>query len=181
MSGEKVAKIISRYGLEVDRICSIDLLKCYCQNTPNKPLSRMYNQSRSMIESPHAKIARLYYEHGLQEVKKRYEQTDYCKMKELFGKGKKFPSKMFKLFDSVKKGYLINGYKENFIVVLMESFAISRYNREEENLVPEVWSGHHRVGALIALDRYEAKVVIAKDAHHGEKFSQGKIHKWCRD
>jgi len=175
----QIYKIIDRYGLVPDKFSDLDLRTCYWQNTPNKPVSSLFGDDRSMIISPHAEIAKLYYEQGEKAVRKQYKQTDYCKMKEYFGKGTKFPSKIVTLFDSVKKGYLRGKYKEEFIVVLMQSFAISRYGREEEDLVPEVWSGHHRVGALLALGRYNVRVLIAKDNHPGEKFSQGKIHKWC--
>lgn len=176
-----IEKIIARYGLVKDKIENIDLQTCYSQNTPNKPISDIFNYNRLMIHSPHFQLAKMYYENGLSKTKKNYIRTDYCRMKEYFGKGSKFPSKIIPLYDSIKRGYLCEGHKEDYIVLLMQSFAISRYNRNEENLVPEVWSGHHRVGALLALGIYHADVLIAKDAHPGEKTSAGKIHRWCKE
>lgn len=176
-----IEKTIGRYGLIPDKYTTVDLRICFWQNTPNKPVCSLFNHDRQMIYSPHVKIAQIYYRHGEEELRKRYKDTEYCKMKEYFGKGNKFPPRLVSLFDSLKNGYLKGKYKEDYIVLLMQSFAISRYNRDEEDLVPEVFSGHHRIGALLALERYDAKVLIAKDAHPGDKFSEGKIHNLCRE
>jgi len=177
------ADTLARYNLKDRCIQKIDLRSCYMQQRPNQPFNDMIMRDNgfidlSMLNSPHLEIINLYIKHGEKWVKDNYHNTRYHKMLKLMGKDG-FPHKIFKLFKSLKKGYLRKKYAKEYIVVLEKPFAKSRYNRDVKNLVPEIWSGHHRAAILIALCQYEVKVLIADDAAEGLCASAGKIHNLC--
>ena len=178
----KIDDFLKRYDLSRKKIKEIDLRDTYMQRTPNRTtqyLLKIANKSTHlMVFSPHAEIFSMLHQFGESWVEKVFTDTRYYNMVALLGK-KEFPKKLKKIYRSIKKGYLHGKYKDKYIVVLEEPFAKSRYLRDVKDNVPEVFSGHHRIGALLALGRYNAKVVIAVDNKPGSKYSHGKIHQAC--
>lgn len=170
---------IEKYGLEIKSYQNLDLRTLYPQPRPNEPLNQYYKEY-CMKGSPHKEIAECYFNKGEKWLKHNWIHTRYGKMMTFMGKTK-YPSKIPNLCESVKSGYLREGYEQNFIVVLQESFAITRYCRKDidPQQVPEVWSGHHRIGILLALGYKNVKVAIAEDKYPKTKFTNGKIHKYC--
>ena len=176
---EKQLKI---YGLAKKEIIDIDLRTCYMQQRPNNPLDKIlmegYKVNSNMMNSPHYELAKRYIRKGERNTRKRFKRTRYSKMVKIFRR-KGFPEKFPNLVHSMKKGYLRRKHKRKYIMVLMEPFAYSRYNREVEMLVPEVWSGHHRIGILLALQQYVVPVMVVEDLHKGSCKCAGKIHDLC--
>jgi hypothetical protein len=177
----RLAKWLKKYGLKPLIFDTVDLRSCYMQQTPNRDQSVFIFKGEwdiSMLNSPHTEICSLYYEKGKAWLKEHYLETRYFKLKKQLGKIE-FPEKLPGLCDSIKRGYLSGDHKNDYIVVLKEPFAKSRYQRQVKNLVPEIFSGHHRVGALIASGQYNVPVMVAKDISPGLCFTNGKIHDAC--
>lgn len=183
-------KKIKPYGLAVKGIIPMDLSTCYMQNCPNVDMQRMFRKrvrrkkikaNFFMTNSPHYHIAKMYYENGKRYTKAHLEETDYYRMcKEFLGKDSVGLKKIFSVCDSIKRGYRRSSYKNEHIVVLMEPFARTRYLRDVRDWVPEIWSGHHRAGALLALGQNVVKVLVAEDANPGSKYCVGKVHGYCK-
>jgi len=174
-------RVLDRYGLIRTDIIDCDLRDCYIQYTPNRPIDKFLLSTfgePTMANSPHYEIFFLYRQNGRKWLKQNYADTQYCKMALSFGRTD-YPSKIRKLFSSMEKGYLRKNFKHKYIVVLNEPFAKSRYCRDINNDVPEIFMGHHRAGALLALDIFHVKVVLATDAKPGTKQCYGKIHNAC--
>ena len=170
---------LKKYGLELQSFDNVVLKHLYPQPRPNEPLTQFYTEP-TMIGSPHYEIASLFFKKGEEWLREHYEETRYSKMLKAMDKPN-FPEKIISLSKSLEKGYLQGDHKEDYIVILNEPFAHSRYGRKDVNLsfVPEVWSGHHRVGILLALGYDRADVLVAKDLKPGSKLTDGKIHKYC--
>lgn len=170
---------LEKYGLGISRIADVDLRTLYPQQRPNDPQNRFYFGD-TMDGSPHKEIAKMIIEDGVFEAKKKYRSTRYCQMMRTMGKIN-FPDKMLKLISSVREGYLRGKHNLDYIVVLDEPFAETRYGREDvdKSKKPEMWIGHHRAGILLALGRHKAKVIIARDEQQGGCFTNGKIHNYC--
>lgn len=164
---------MKRYNLGVVKIKEIDLNKIYSQYVPG------YDKNNfSMITSPHYELAKLYYKNGDKWLRNNFYKTSYFILK---GGGTDknviISKKVIFLFNSIKEGYLRGPHKTNYIVVLNKPFIESRYNVKNIKLSsPEVFMGHHRIGALLALGINRAKVVIAKDNTPGICECYGKIH-----
>jgi hypothetical protein len=178
-------KQLKHYGLRSKDIISMDLQSCYMQARPNKPLDNILKNENgvvdySMLASPHTEIAKIYYEKGEKHLRKVYNETRYGVFRRKYMGKKDFPQRIIGLFNSIKKGYRRKGHKDHYIVILMKPFAKSRYNRDIPDLVPEIWSGHHRAGAMIALGKDIVEVLIAVDANPGTNYSAGKIHDLCK-
>jgi hypothetical protein len=178
----KIDKFLKRYDLSRKEIKEIDLRDTYMQRTPNRSTDYLLaiekKRTHLMIFSPHTEIFSLLHQFGESWIEKVFTDTRYYKMASVLGK-KDFPKKLKKIYYSIRDGYLQGKYKEKYIVVLEEPFAKSRYLRDVEDNAPEIFSGHHRVGALLALKRYNVKVVVAVDNKPGSKYSHGKIHDVC--
>ena len=183
-------KELHKYGLRLDRFDRVDLKKCYMQSRPNNKfmddvLGHIKDPERSlMLNSPHLELALLYFRNGKKWMIDHYDHTRYRTMQMKYKKKNKFPFGFLKLCTSIKSGYLRKGFDSNFIVLLDEPFAKSRFNRDVPNLSPEVWSGHHRVGAVLALNKISGldsrvKVAVAADRKPGLLRSAGKIHNLC--
>ena len=81
------------------------------------------------------------------------------------------------LLDSLKKGYLRKGYERDRIVVLNKPFICSRYGIKDTAIPsPEIFMGHHRAGALIAMGQNLVEVIIAKDDQPMAHQCYGKLH-----
>ncbi|MHA1470264.1 MAG: hypothetical protein ACTSSP_06840 [Candidatus Asgardarchaeia archaeon] len=81
------------------------------------------------------------------------------------------------LLDSIKEGYLRNGYNNNYIVLLDIPLVVSRYNVKNISIKsPEVFMGHHRIGALLALGIDRVRVILAEDEMPGTNQCYGKVH-----
>jgi len=177
-------KWLKQYALGVQEIKEVDLRQCYMQQRPNHPFDRLLVAEDGSIDShlnnsPHYGLMKLYVEKGERKARKRFRRTLYYKMIKMMGR-RKFPDKINLMIPSMKKGYLRRKHEWDYIVVLMESFARSRYGREDvDNLVPEIWTGHHRGAILLALDRPIAKVLVAVDLQPNSCKSAGKIHGLC--
>jgi hypothetical protein len=188
-----VDKNLRKYGLVLHNIERRDLSNCYMQSRPNCEyddgvLGRIENPMRrfSMVNSPHLEFAMLYYKNGKRWMTNNYNKTRYKVMCFKYKRKKKFPDGFIDLCNSIKEGYLRNGFNDDYIVLLDEPFAKSRFKRSVLNLVPEVWSGHHRAGAILALSSINESdsfvdVAIAKDTKPGTMKSSGKIHSICVD
>lgn len=172
-------KILKRYGLEFVNIRDIDLRTTHPQCTPSRPVNSFFGETGSMVDSPHAEFARLYYDHGLKWMKKNYRKTRLCLLRTKLGK-QGFDMGMVKLCDSIKRGYLYGKYSSEHIIVIDVPFCNSRYNLNEDNMrVPEIFSGHHRTGSLLALGKFVVPVIFCSDKFPGSCFSNGKIHSAC--
>ena len=175
-------KQLKLYGLAKKEVCEIDLRTCYMQQRPNNPLNKVLMEgdkvNSNMMNSPHYELAKRYIRRGQNNARRRFRRTRYYRMMRIFGR-KHFPEKFPGLVHSMKKGYLRRKRKKYFIVVLMQPFAYSRYNRDVPMLVPEVWSGHHRIGILLALRKYAVQVMVAEDTQPGTCKCVGKIHDLC--
>lgn len=174
-------EILNKYGLYRIDIIDCDLRNCYIQYTPNRPIDDFLISpvvGPTMLNSPHYEIFSLYRKHGRKWLKSNYNDTQYCRMALSMGR-KRFPTKIRKLYSSLKRGYLRKGFRNNYIVILNQPFARTRYHRDVRNNVPEIFIGHHRVGALLALDIFSVKVVLARDLIPGAYQSYGKIHDAC--
>tara|TARA_Y100000310_G_C20401965_1_gene677846 strand:- start:204 stop:758 length:555 start_codon:yes stop_codon:yes gene_type:complete len=178
-----LAKRLKLYGLSIKEVKKIDLRDCYMQQRPNKPFDKLLLNEDGivdshMLNSPHFKIAKLYFKKGKKKTRQRYQSTHYYQMNRILGR-EGSPEKIINLTNSLRKGYLRKGYKEDYVVVLMEPFACSRYKRDVPDLVPEVWSGHHRIGILLAMEEFCVRVVVAEDSKPRSCFCVGKIHDCC--
>ena len=174
---------LKRYHLAIDSIEEVDLRICYMQQRPNKPFDAILCDKKgivnsSMENSPHHELARLYISEGRRQAEKKFKSTRYYKMLKIMGK-EGFPSKLDNLIKSLRKGYLRKEFKWGYVVALQEPFAHSRYKRKVPMLAPEIWSGHHRAGILLAMKQYIVPVVFAKDMQPGSCYSAGKIHGLC--
>jgi hypothetical protein len=135
-----------------------------------------------MIFSPHYNIAKLYFKNGKEWLKKNYKDTDYYYMRTKFQNYNDISIEKFSsLCDSIKNGYLIGKYKDSYPVTLEQPFAKTRYNREVPMSGYEVFSGHHRIGIILALGIIDEKVLIAEDLYPGSCYSNGKIHDLCKN
>lgn len=182
----KLNKFLNLYDLEVDKVVDLDLTKCFMQARPNKPLDEILVRDGrvdySISNSPHREFADLLFQKGDEWLRLNYGQTRYCIMKtKLFKKPDDFPKRFVDLCNSLQMGYLRKGYEEDYIVVLDWPFANTRYKRDVPDLSPEIFSGHHRAGALIAMGKNKIKVVVAKDTAPGSKQCFGKIHDLCNE
>lgn len=170
-----------KYGIELGKVFKIDLRKVYFQCRPNDMLNHLYlNEDTHISNSPHVEIFEEYYKRGRKWLKKNYKDLRYYKFMRHLGKGEKFPKRIVNVGDSIKNGYLRNKYKDDYIVVLKETFASTRYNRSQYNLVPEIWSGHHRAAALFALERFIVDVRVGIDVDSGSCFCDERIHELCK-
>lgn len=133
-----------------------------------------------MIHSPHYKIFKLYFDNGSDWLKSNYKSTDYYEMcTKIFGKRDISVKKIISMCESIKKGYLRKGYEEEYPTILEKPFAFTRYNREVPMVKYEIFTGHHRIGALLALGVKRAKVIIGEDSKPSSCYSEGKIHNLC--
>jgi hypothetical protein len=172
-------EVLKKYGLEPVEVRKIDLRNTYTQCTPARPLDDLFGGTGLMVDSPHLEFAKLYYEHGLKWMKKKYKTTRFCLFRAKLGK-RGFSSGMVTLCNSIKRGYLHGKYSSDYVIVLNTPFCNSRYNLEKDiNRVPEIFSGHHRVGALLALEEFFVPVLFCVDGSAGSCFSLGKIHAAC--
>ena len=178
-----IDKVIKKYGLKAKSVESIDLSECYIQATPNNPLDDILSNDGqidyTMKNSPHTEIARLFFEKGEEWLRTHYKSTKYYRFHMLHKNQEKFPNKIVPLFKLIESGYLKKGYRRDYIVVLLESFAKTRYNIDIEIEAPEIFIGHHRAGARLALGKPMTKVLVAEDAEPGSCFTNGKIHHLC--
>jgi hypothetical protein len=133
-----------------------------------------------MIFSPHYTMAKLYFKNGKEWLKKNYKDTDYYYMRTKFQNYKDTSIEKFSsLCDSIKNGYLQGKYKDGYPVILEQPFAKTRYNIEVPVSGYEVFSGHHRIGIMLALGMENNEVMIAEDLSPGLCYSLGKIHNLC--
>jgi hypothetical protein len=172
-------KAIKKYGLDIVSIKKVDLRECYVQSRPNCPFDIYFKDGNPlMTNSPHYEIAFLFYEHGERWLKNHYKELSYYKMMKKLGRAK-FPIRVVSVCNSIRNGYLKGKYSNEHIVLLSKPFARTRYDRDVPNLVPEVWSGHHRIGALLALGNDVVDVMMAMDVAVGSQTTNGKIHRAC--
>jgi hypothetical protein len=176
---------IGRYGVVKKEIREIDLRDACMQYAPNSKMVYSFcyedgNLDTGMLNSPHCRIAKIYFKNGSDWLKKNYKTTEYYRMcTEFFGKKDISIKKIISICESMKKGYLREGYEEEYPTVLEEPFAFTRYERNVPMVKYEVFTGHHRIGAMLALGMKRAKVIIGKDSKPGSCYSEGKIHKLC--
>lgn len=179
-------KFLSIYGLKKKKICKIDLRNVYLQQRPNAEIDDLLYRNgyvdRKMGNSPHCEFARLYVKKGEKWLLLNYKNTRYYVMQCRFKKCNIGSIKRFiTLCKSINKGYLKGMYKRQHPILLDIPFAGTRYGRDVTLLSPEVFSGHHRIGILIALKVYFAKVIVAKDVKPNTKKCYGKIHHLCKE
>ena len=169
----KIDEYIKRYGLKVVEIKKINLSLTYCQYRPEINVEEI-----RMVNSPHREFADLYYKHGINWLEDNFHKTKYSNFqKNISGEKQYIPKKKIRLFKSIKKGYLINGYKDSHIVILNKPLIHSRYGVEDTSLeTPEIFMGHHRAGALLALGKNKVDVIIAQDIQPGSCQCYGKLH-----
>jgi hypothetical protein len=176
---------IQRYNIGKKEVREIDLCETCMQYAPNSKMLYSFcmvngELDTRMINSPHYEIANLYFNNGSDWLKKNYRSTSYYRMcRDFLGKKDISIEKIISLCDSIKKGYLRQGYEEEYPTVLEKPFAFTRYNREAPMVKYEVFTGHHRIGVLLALEINKAKVIIGEDVAPSSCFSEGKIHKLC--
>jgi len=173
---------LTQHGLKLIEIKKMDLRDCYTQHVPDRFfINSLFIQDGiedyRMTNSPHYEIFSLYRKNGWRWLNKNYKNTKYRKMMKSLGHSGKPPSKIRKLYRSLNKtGYLHGKYRDRFIILLKKPFANTRYGRDIDNNSPEVFSGHHRIGALLALEKYKVLIAFAKDICPGTCFSLGRFH-----
>ena len=174
----KTYKYIKRYGLKIVEVKKINLCSTYCQYRPGIDLEDM-----RIVNSPHKELAELYYKHGINWLEDNFKNTKYYGFQKFVLKSDPCISrKKICLFDSLKKGYLREGYEKDHIVVLNKSFISTRYGLKDPfESSFEIFMGHHRAGALIALGRREVEVIIAKDNQPMTYQCYGKLHNLYKD
>lgn len=174
-------KYIDRYGLSIESIINIDLRKTHMQYFIHDEMDKLLTIDgiidRKMLNTPHYKLASLYYDKGRSWFDKNYKSTQYFKfVNDVLGKKKYSFVRKFNLFDSIKLGYLKKGFEDDYIVVLKEPLIVSRYCFKDPSLKSlEIFMGHHRVAALMALKIYNVKVIMAKDVYQGSCDFNGKL------
>ena len=179
----KVYKYIDRYGLKISSIKKVDLRKSYIQYLCNEVLDSILMidgvVDRNMLNSPHFELANLYFSNGEKWLVSNYIGTKYHKFKsKVLNREDGLPIRKLRVFDSIKQGYLKKGNEENYIVLLNKPLIETRYGIKSLNLKsPEIFMGHHRSAALLALGINEAKVIIAEDINKGSCDFYGKISK----
>ena len=167
----KTEKYIKRYGLKVVKIKKIDLKKLHYQYRPE------IDGDRLLIDSPHFEIAKLYYIHGLKWVENNYDKTKYFLFqKDILLKDPHVPKGKIRLFDSLREGYLKKGHENDYIVVLKDPLVKTRYGVDIDLPLFEIFIGHHRAAALLALGKGRVDVILAKDNQIGTKNCYGNIH-----
>lgn len=171
-------KFLKRYGLGRGEIKSIDLRTTYHQCTPARPMDEFFCNTGSMMDSPHLEFAQLYFKNGHSWMKKHYKKTRLHSLRKKLGK-KRLPVGMILLCDSIQRGYLHGKHSDDHIIILDVPFCNSRYNLREHIKSPEVFAGHHRIGALLALKKFIVPVLFGVDESPGSCFSLGKIHAAC--
>jgi len=176
---------LNKYGLVLKDKIKLDIKNTYIQCRPNKPIDFLLKTENGVVDthmynSPHCKICKLYLHNGGNWLKKNYRKTKYYKMMKFFGKKKINLDKIIGLCDSIKKGYLRKPYQYEHVIVLMKPLAMTRYDREVSLLSPEIFSGHHRAAALLALKKNYIDIIVAEDNRPGTHMCYGKIHKFCK-
>ncbi len=174
----KTDTYIERYGLKIIEFKKVDLNSLYCQYIPE-----VKEDDRKINKSPHLELSKLYYKHGVDWLERNFKNTKYYAFQKIISSGKYYvPKKKIRLFDSLKKGYLKNGHEREHVVILNKPFAFTRYGVDISlTLSPEIFIGHHRVGALLALGEREAEVIIAKDIRPMTCQCYGKLHNIYKD
>lgn len=178
---------IRRYGVVKKEIREICLEDTCMQYAPNSGMLYHFcmvdgELDTRMINSPHFNIFSLYLKHGESWLKSNYKSTDYYRMCIKFLEKKDAPiKKIISLCESMKKGYLRSGYEEEYPTILEKPFAFTRYNREVPMVKYEIFTGHHRIGAMLALEIKKAKVIIGEDMNPSSCYSEGKIHNLCKE
>lgn len=173
-------QVLKQFGLNKVKEEEVELNSLYVQDRPNDLFPCHIQRMPNLIYSPHVLAAEKIIEYGEDWFKKNWKETSYGMMMEHFGK-KNYPEKLPRLIRSIKEGYLRKGFEDDFIVILNEPFARTRYMRLDRprEFSPEILSGHHRAGILLALGKKSATVIVAQDARPGSLFSKGKIHDLC--
>lgn len=173
---------IKKYDLEFVRFEDIDLKNTCAQFRPGKEFRNLFINNglvdMRMSNSPHYELSFLYYKNGLKWLKKNYRSTKYYKFKKrVLGKGGHLPVRKMSLFESLKNGYLSQGFENKYIVVLTRPLAETRYRIKCQNyLYPEIFMGHHRVGSLLCFNIDKVKVIVARDIKSGTMKCSGKLH-----
>lgn len=132
---------------------------------------------RNMYNSPHIDFADKYYKNGKSWTMNNFVDTKYYKFLRYVKKTDgHIPMRKISLMDSIKKGYLMEGHEEDFIVILDMPLIETRYNIKSLGLKsPEMFMGHHRAAALMALGINKVEVIIAEDIKVGECDIKGKL------
>lgn len=174
---------IKRYGLSVVSVIKVDLCNTYFQYRSDPDFVKLFTNSDgivdiSMANSPHYEFAYLYYKKSLRWLKNNFKDTKYYIFKKhILKRGSYIPLRKIHLFDSIRNGYLKGKHKKDYIVLLDKPLIETRYKFNSETLgSPEVFMGHHRLAALLALGVTRAKVIMAKDLEAGSCNIYGKLH-----
>ena len=177
----KLDKYIERYGLKIVSIKKVDLRDTYLQYLHNSKLDDLLTVDgsidRSMLNSPHFELAHLYYDHGKKWLMKHYKDTKYFQFKNnVLNRTDIVPLKKIGVFDSIRDGYPKKGHEKDYVVLLNEPLIHTRFNVKHIPLNSlEVFIGHHRIAALLALGINEVKVIIAEDIKKGTCDIYGKL------
>ncbi len=168
---KKWGRLLSKQGLVFDGVVEVDLRECYLFQTPDKSVDHLMfsrgNRDNKLTNSPHTELAYCYFEYGREWVVKYYQHTRYCYMREHY-LGKPVggqPSGSMSCFQSIKDyGYLGSKYSDCYILMIFDiSYCNSRYGMSESNDLPQIFAGHHRAAALIALGQYIVQVMAIKN------------------
>ena len=169
------------YGLQVRCRENIALQELYMQGRPNNPYPKSICPTRMMKDSPHYEVFSLLELNGADWLRQNFALTRYYKMSEFLNSKKNKAEKIVNLHKSIKtKGYGSGNFSDDLISILKYPFAFTRYGRKVDNLVPEVFGGHHRIGSLLSLGIDTANVIVLEDADEGSERCRGKIHELCR-
>ena len=167
----KTDRYLKRYGLKIEKIKKVDLTKVYYQYRPDVVCDRI------LTNSPHFEFAQQYYSKGLKWLNENFQNTKYSIFqKDVLKITPYIPMRKIYLFDSLKDGYLRKGYENDYIVILNNPFVCTRYEVNLSLPSPEVFIGHHRAGALLALGVEKANVIVAIDDEPGKCRCYGKLH-----
>jgi hypothetical protein len=183
MSKNSLIKYIRKYDLELLMLKNVKLEETCMQYRPESLFYDLMRDKNGIIDltmknSPHREFAFLYYRKGLKWLTKNFKNTKYCQFKsKILNRDINVPMRKIRLFDSLKKGYLSKGFEKDYIVLLERPLVETRYGVKcSEYSCPEVFMGHHRIGALLSCGVKKADVIIARDIASDSRQCFGKIH-----
>jgi hypothetical protein len=183
-------KIYEKLNLDIIKVLEVPI--CDIEMEISLDFEQVLSKSRSICDSPHYDLLKLYEENGVEWIRDNYTSLRYYNFfidmnavgvkTNLFNVSEKISfhySKMniinkinnfISLYESIKNnGYLSGKYKGKYVSVLMEPLASTRFGQNKKYKYFGVFSGHHRLACLAILKNKNVKVLLIKDALLNEK------------
>ena len=183
--------ILKRLGLEPIGVIEVLVQSLFLQHHIDRPIEFLLRSEdgkidRSILNSPHYKLLKIYETHGIDWLRKNFRDTGYYqiyayynrigKKRNLYKKDGWLPVQyedegiwlkilnFIDIYERVKKeGYLSSAYKDKRISVLEVPFSVGRFGAEIDWEPYEIWGGHHRAAAIAATGREKIEAILIKD------------------